>query len=127
MNKMASQKERAQIEEVINEASGKVYLPPCQIACPVGEDIQRTNAMIALLPLDIQEASSRIIKIGDEIYDKNPLFPICSYICGLCEKECNYKDKTGAVRRTMLKRFLNDSYLPYLEPRLLPGPCSSVP
>ena len=123
MNKMASQKERAQIEEVIDEASGKVYLPPCQIACPVGEDIQRTNAMIALLPLDIQEASSRIIRIGDEIYDKNPLFPICSYICGLCEKKCNYKDKTGAVRRTMLKRFLNDCYLPYLETRpSLPPP-----
>ncbi|MCK5434057.1 MAG: FAD-dependent oxidoreductase, partial [Dehalococcoidales bacterium] len=123
MNKMASQKERAQIEEVIDEASGKVYLPPCQIACPVGEDIQRTNAMIALLPLDIQEASSQIIRIGDEIYDKNPLFPICSYICGLCEKKCNYKDKTGAVRRTMLKRFLNDCYLPYLETRpSLPPP-----
>ncbi|GAH86762.1 unnamed protein product, partial [marine sediment metagenome] len=96
--------ERARVEEVIDEATGKVYLPPCQIACPIGEDIQRTNAMIARLPLDAEEAYSQIIKIGDEIYEKNPLFTICSYICGLCERECNYKDQTGAIRRKILKR-----------------------
>jgi len=110
-----AEEERARVEEVIEEATGKVYLPPCQTACPIGENIQRTNAMIALLPLDAQEASSQIIRIGDEIYEKNPLFTICSYICGLCEKECNYKDQTGAIRRKMLKRFLTDYYLPYLE------------
>ena len=107
--------QRAKIEEVVNEANGKIYLPPCQVACPVGEDIQRTNAMISVLPLNAEEAPSRIIEIGNEIYKKNPLFTICSYVCGLCEKECNYKDETGAVRRKMLKRFLIDAYLPYLE------------
>jgi|GEM_PF-250291 len=117
------EEERVQVEEVIDEATGKVYLPPCQIACPIGEPIQRTNAMIALLPLDAQEASSQIIKIGDEIYEQNPLFTICSYICGLCERECNYKDQTGAIRRKMLKRFLTDYYLPYLETKSpLPSP-----
>jgi len=115
MTKDISQEEKAQVEEVIDEASGKVYLPPCQIACPIGEDIQRTNAMISVLPLDTEEAYNRIIEIGDEIYEKNPLFTICGYICGLCEKECNYKDETGAVRRRMLKRFLTDYYLPYLD------------
>jgi NADPH-dependent glutamate synthase beta subunit-like oxidoreductase/ActR/RegA family two-component response regulator/NAD-dependent dihydropyrimidine dehydrogenase PreA subunit len=115
--------EPARVEEAIDEATGKVYLPPCQIACPVGEDIQRTNAMMALLPLEAEEAHGQIIKIGDEIYRKNPLFPICSYICGLCEKECNYKDHTGAIRRKMLKRFISDYYLPYLETRpVLPPP-----
>jgi len=116
-------KKQAQVEEVIDEASGKVYLPPCQIACPIGEDIQRTNAMISVLPLDIEEAYNRIIEIGDEIYEKNPLFTICGYICGLCEKECNYKDETGAIRRRMLKRFLTDYYLPYLDTKpSLPSP-----
>ena len=109
------EEERARVEEVVDQTTGKVYLPPCQIACPIGEDIQRTNAMIALLPLDAEEAHSQIIKIGDEIYKKNPLFSVCSYICGLCEKECNYKDETGAIRRKMLKRFISDYYLPYLE------------
>ena len=118
---MSSQK--AKVEEVINEISGKVYLPPCQIACPVGEDIQRTNAMISALSLDAEEASSQIIAIGNEIYEKDPLFTICSYVCGLCEKECNFKDETGAVRRKMLKRFLIDTYLPYLETKpTLPVP-----
>lgn len=109
------EEERAQVEEVVDEATGKVCLPPCQIGCPIGENIQRTNVMIARLPRDAQEAYPQIIKIGDEIYDKNPLFMVCSYICGLCENECNYKDQTGAIRRKLLKRFITDYYLPYLE------------
>ncbi len=109
-----NKEQQAQVEEVVREDTGKVYLPPCQIACPIGEDIQRTNVMIAHLSLDPEVASQQIIDIGDEIYEKNPLFTICSYVCGLCEKECNYKDQTGAVRRTMLKRLVTDYYLPYL-------------
>jgi len=106
----------SRVEEVIDEASGKVYLPPCQVRCPLKIDIQRNHAMISCLPLDEKEASSQILKIGDEVYDKNPLFPIiCSYICGLCEKECNYEDQTGAVRRKLLLRFIAEHYLPYLE------------
>jgi len=114
MGKAISDEEQAQVEEVINEA-GRVYLPPCQIACPLGEDIQRSHAMIALLPLDAEEAAGQIIKIGDEIYDKNPLFLLCSYICGLCEKQCNYKDQTGAVRRRVILKLIAEYYLPYLE------------
>ncbi len=122
MGKTVSENEQAQVEEVINEA-GKVYLPPCQIACPLDEDIQRSHTMIALLPPDAGEASSRMIEIGDEIYEKNPLFPICSYICGLCEQECNYKDQTGAVRRRMLIRPIAEHYLLYLETKPpLPAP-----
>jgi len=112
-NKVASQ-----IEEVIDEASGKVYLPPCQVRCPLKIDIQRNHVMISCLPPDEQEASSQILKIGDEVYEKNPLFPIlCGYVCGLCEKECNYEDQTGAVRRKLLLRFIAEHYLPYLETR----------
>jgi len=115
MSKVAPQKDRAQVEEVVDEASGKVCLAPCQIACPLGMDVQRSHARIALLPPDAKEANRQIIEIGDELYVKNPMFPICGYICGLCEKECNFKDQTGAIRRRMLLRFLADYYLPYLE------------
>jgi len=114
MGKAVPDEEQAQVEEVINEA-GKVYLSPCQTACPLGEDIQRSHAMIALLPLNAEETAGQIIKIGDEIYDKNPLFLLCSYICGLCEKQCNYKDQTGAVRRRMILKLIAEYYLPYLE------------
>jgi NADPH-dependent glutamate synthase beta subunit-like oxidoreductase/Pyruvate/2-oxoacid:ferredoxin oxidoreductase delta subunit len=103
-------------EEVIDEANSEVYLPPCQVRCPLKIDIQRNHVMISCLPPDIEAASPEILKIGDEIYDKNPLFPVlCGYVCGLCEKECNYKDETGAVRRKLLVRFVADHYLPYLD------------
>jgi NADPH-dependent glutamate synthase beta subunit-like oxidoreductase len=106
----------SQTEEVIDEANGEVYLPPCQVRCPLKVDIQRNHVMISCLPTDVEAASSQILKIGDEIYDKNPLFPVlCGYVCGLCEKECNYKDETGAVRRKLLARFIGGHYLPYLE------------
>ena len=106
----------SRIEEVVDEVSGKVYLPPCQVRCPLKIDIQRNHVMISCLPLDSEEASRQILKIGDEVYDKNPLFPIlCGYVCGLCEKECNYEDETGAVRRRLLLRFIADRYLSYLE------------
>ena len=111
------------IETVICKEGAKIYLPPCQIKCPVGEDIQRTNAMLSLLPANKDEAAKQVIKIGDQIYDKNPMFPICGYVCGLCEKECNYKDKTGSIRRKMLKRFISDYYVPYLDKKpALPAP-----
>lgn len=106
----------SRVEEVVDAASGKAYLPPCQVRCPLKIDIQRNHVMISCLPQDEKEASNQILKIGDEVYDKNPLFPIvCGYICGLCEKECNYEDKTGAVRRKLLMRFIAERYLPYLE------------
>jgi hypothetical protein len=80
MTKNIAQEEKTRVEEVIDEASGKVYLPPCQIACPIGEDIQRTNAMISVLPLDTEKAHHLVIEIGDEIYEKNPLFTVCGYV-----------------------------------------------
>ena len=105
----------AQVEEVVNETTGKIYQAPCQMACPLKMDTQRSHAMIALLPSDIREAKEQMRKIGDEVYEKNPLFPICAYICGkFCETECNYKDEAGAVRRRMLLRFLSEHYLPHL-------------
>jgi NADPH-dependent glutamate synthase beta subunit-like oxidoreductase len=106
----------SRVEEVVDAASGKAYLPPCQVRCPLKIDIQRNHVMISCLPQDEKEASGLILRIGDEVYDKNPLFPIvCGYICGLCEKECNYEDQTGAVRRKLLMRFIAEHYLPYLE------------
>ena len=99
----------ARVEEAI-----KQLLPPCQIKCPINEDIQRTNVLISLLPEDPDSAKGQIIEISDYLYEKNPFFNICGYICGLCELECNYKTKGGAIRRRLLKRFLSDVYTEYL-------------
>ena len=89
----------AHVEDAI-----KQMLPPCQIKCPINEDIQRTNVLISLLPESDKAAKEGIIQIGDYLYEKNPFFNICGYICGLCELECNYKTKGGAIRRSLLKR-----------------------
>lgn len=99
----------ARVEEAI-----KQMLPPCQIKCPINEDIQRTNVLISLLPEELEQARPQIIEISDYLYEKNPFFNICGYICGLCELECNYKTKGGAIRRRLLKRFLSDVYTEYL-------------
>jgi len=109
-------KGKAQVEEVIDETSGKVYLSPCQVECPLGIDIQRNHIRIALLPLDPEEAAREMVEIGKEVYEKSPLFPLlCAHICGLCENECNYKDETGAVRRRMVMRLIAEEYIKYLE------------
>lgn len=99
----------ARVEDAV-----KQFLPPCQIRCPINEDIQRTNVLISLLPEDPDSAKDGVIQIGDYLYEKNPFFTVCGYICGLCENDCNYKTKGGAIKRRLLKRFLSDTYTPYL-------------
>ena len=99
------------------EMAVKQCLPPCQIKCPINEDIQRTNVLISLLPEDLSLAKEGIIQISDYLYDKNPFFNICGYICGICELECNYSKKGGAIKRRLLKRFLSDVYTEHLKQR----------
>ncbi|RLF42606.1 MAG: hypothetical protein DRN29_11235, partial [Thermoplasmata archaeon] len=106
----------------VRDREGRVYLPPCEVRCPVGQNIQRSNMRISLLPPDEEKALKEIIALGDEIYEKNPLFPICGYICGLCENDCNYRETTGAIRRRLLERFIGDRYLEYLEKEKAPLP-----
>lgn len=91
------------------------FLPPCQLQCPINEDIQRTNVLISLLPEDPELATDGIIQIGDYLYEKNPFFTICGYVCGLCELECNYQRKGGAIKRRLLKRFISDTYTFHLD------------
>ncbi len=110
------QTEKSKVEVVVCDNTGKVYLPPCQAACPLQVNIQRSHAMIAQLPRDFDAAAAQIIAIGDEIFDKNPLFPLlCANICGLCERQCNLEAETGAVRRRMMVRLIADPYIKHLE------------
>jgi NADPH-dependent glutamate synthase beta subunit-like oxidoreductase/NAD-dependent dihydropyrimidine dehydrogenase PreA subunit len=97
------------------EPAIKQFLPPCQVRCPINEDIQRTNVLVSLLPEDPELATNGIIQIGDYLYERNPLFNICGYVCGLCELDCNYQTKGGAIRRRLLKRFISDTYTYHLD------------
>ena len=108
---------KAIVEEVTCPESGKVYLAPCQVRCPLKLPIQRSHTAVSQLSLE--PTDKELIKIGDEIFDKSPLFPIiCGNICGLCEEECNYKDETGAIRRRKIIWPLAKVYLKYLEKKL---------
>ena len=100
----------ASVEQAVRQ-----FLPPCQIQCPINEDIQRTNVLISLLPEDPELATNGLIQIGNYLYEKNPLFTVCGYVCGLCELECNYQSKGGAIRRRLLKRFIADTYTYHLD------------
>lgn len=97
------------------EQAVKQFLPPCQERCPIGEDIQRTNVLLSLLPKDPVQARQGLIEIGDYLFEGNPFFPVCGYICGVCEPGCNYRTKGGSIRRRLIERFLSDSYLNYLD------------
>jgi NADPH-dependent glutamate synthase beta subunit-like oxidoreductase len=68
-----------------------------------------------MLPDDPKEAKKGLIQIGDYLFDTNPLFPVCGYVCGVCELACNYHNKGGSIRRRLLKRFVSDNYLNHLD------------
>lgn len=97
------------------EPAIKQFLPPCQEKCPINEDIQRTNVLMSLLPADSKLAREGLTQIGDHLLERNPFFPVCGYVCGICEVGCNYKTKGGSVRRRLLKRFVSDNYLDHLD------------
>lgn len=97
------------------EPAIKQCLAPCQERCPINEDIQRTNVLISLLPEDIKQAKEGLIQIGDYLFENNPLFPVCGFVCGICELGCNYQSKGGSIRRRLLKRFVSDHFLDHLD------------
>jgi NADPH-dependent glutamate synthase beta subunit-like oxidoreductase len=101
--------------EACVEAAIKQFLAPCQERCPINEDIQRTNVLISLLPRDLESAKEGLTQIGDYLFENNPFFPVCGYVCGICELGCNYQSKGGSIRRRLLKRFVSDNYLNHLD------------
>ena len=113
---MEQKTSKSSIEYVVCPGTNRIYLPPCQIRCPLNEDIQRNHAMIAHFPIDKKEAKELILDIGHDLFNQNPLFPIlCGNICGLCEEECNYKDETGAIRRRKIIWPIGKYYMEYLK------------
>jgi hypothetical protein len=89
-------------EAVRVEAAVKQVLPPCQIKCPIKEAIQRTNVLVSLLPKDPAKAKEGIIQIGDYLYERNPFFTVCGYICGICDQAYRYRRPRGGARYQLL-------------------------
>ena len=102
------------IEDVIAQESGKIYLAPCQVRCPLKMNIQRSHTAVSQIASENED--DFLIEIGKEMFEQNPLFPIlCGNICGLCEEECNYKDETGSIRRRKIIWPVGKVFLNYLE------------
>ncbi len=97
------------------EPAIKQFLPPCQERCPINENIQRTNVLISMLPDDPAQAKEGLIRIGDYLFEDNPFFPVCGYICGICEPGCHHRNKGGSIRRRLLERFVAENFLDHLD------------
>ncbi len=84
-------------------------LPPCSHACPAGNDISKTLALLAAGDLD---GAARLWRSG------NPLPSTLGRVCPHpCESRCNRESLGGAIAIHMLERFLGDvsfarEYLP---------------
>lgn len=76
------------------------HLPPCNHACPAGEDIQGWLSLA-------QEGKFK--KAWEHILDNNPMPAVHGRACyHPCETSCNRKDLDGSVTIHAVERFLGD-------------------
>lgn len=81
-----------------NTAQGKIPLPPCQQACPIGQDIRGYVALIA---------KGKFKEALDLVREVNPLPAVCGFICHHpCEEACLREDVDHPVPIRLLKRFI---------------------
>jgi NADPH-dependent glutamate synthase beta subunit-like oxidoreductase len=84
----------------ISTASSKetVPLPPCQEACPIGQD---TRGYVGLI------AKGKLKEALELIREVNPLPAVCGFICHhLCEEACLRREVDRSVPIRLLKRFV---------------------
>lgn len=76
------------------------HLPPCNVACPAGEDIQGW--------LDLAQAG-KFKEAWEHILENNPLPAVHGRACyHPCENSCNRKALDGSVTIHAVERFLGD-------------------
>ncbi|MEA3459889.1 MAG: FAD-dependent oxidoreductase, partial [Chloroflexota bacterium] len=72
--------------------------PPCNHACPAGEDIVTQIELMA---------EGRFEEAWQRLMEENPLPGVCGRICPhFCERECNHKEMGGAIVIHLLEQFL---------------------
>ncbi|MBT8763591.1 FAD-dependent oxidoreductase [Desulfohalobiaceae bacterium Ax17] len=88
-------------------------ISPCRNACPIKRPIQRHNVLLHYLAQGIKGNlvdEKAFLTVFDEILHINPLFGVCGYVCGLCEKYCNRKQVDSHVHVRFIERFVFDWY-----------------
>lgn len=96
---------------------------PCQDRCPIGRQIQRHNIELGHVAKMIKAGlaeEQEFLMLYDEIFNVNPLFSICGYICGICEEGCNRNEVDSAVGNRLLERFIFDWYRSSVEKGSIP-------
>lgn len=96
---------------------------PCQDRCPIGRSIQRHNIELGHLAKMIKAGLAKeqeFLVLYDEIFNINPLFGVCGYVCGICEEHCNRNEIDSAVRNRLLERFIFDWYRKSVEKGSIP-------
>jgi len=89
------------------------FISPCRYACPLMRPIQRYNVLLSYLGKLVKAGLAKeevFLGIYDELFNFNPLFGICGYICGICENYCNRKELDQPVQLRLIERFLFDWY-----------------
>ncbi|MFC2062885.1 FAD-dependent oxidoreductase [Chloroflexota bacterium] len=78
----------------------EIILPPCQLICPIGQDIRGYIRLIA------EGKDAEALKL---IRETNALPSVTSYVCSRpCESECLRNALEGPVALRALKRFITD-------------------
>lgn len=96
---------------------------PCQDRCPIGRQIQRHNIELGHVAKMIRAGLAKeqeFLMLYHEIFNVNPLFGICGYICGICEEHCNRNEVDSAVCNRLLERFVFDWYRSFVEKGSIP-------
>lgn len=84
----------------ISPPSGKIPLPPCQGACPIGQD---TRGYVALV------AKGKFKEALELIREVNPLPAVCGFICHHpCEEACLREEVDHPIPIRLLKRFVSE-------------------
>jgi heterodisulfide reductase subunit A len=84
----------------ISTATEKVPLPPCQAACPIGQD---TRGYVALV------ARGKFREALELIREVNPLPAVCGFICHHpCEEACLREEVDHPIPIRLLKRFVSE-------------------
>jgi len=103
--------------------STSLPIAPCRNACPLMRTIQRHNVLLHYLAQVIKAGLANeetLLTVVDEVFEFNPLFGVCGYVCGICENACNRAEVDEHVHVRFIERFLFDWYREKVEAGKLP-------
>ena len=88
-------------QEKFSTSKRKIYVPPCQEACPIHQDIRGYVALIA---------EGKFREALEVIGEVNPFPAVCGFICHHpCEQACLREGMDAPISIRLLKRFVAEN------------------